>query len=121
MYHLYKGDIVGLSNRNTQAEESKGDSNKDVLGFGHDSVTLSDPHSERENQQTQKLRLKDTHTSVLGATYPVYDGEGVFLCGHVIIQLMTGTYVLSETFTRQGTSSFGESSLRTHASPWSLW
>lgn len=64
MYHLYKGDIVGLSNRNTQAEESKGDSNKDVLGFGHDSVTLSDPHSERENQQTQKLRLKDTHICV---------------------------------------------------------
>lgn len=51
----------------------------------------------------------------------MYDGEGVFLCDHVIIQLMTGTYVLSETFTPQGTSSFGESSLRTHASPWSLW
>lgn len=25
MYHLYKGDVVGLSNRNTQAEESKVD------------------------------------------------------------------------------------------------
>lgn len=78
-------------------------------------LTVSGRISKRRNRDSR------THTSVLGATYPVYDGEGVFLCDHVIIQLMTGTYVLSETFTPQGTSSFGESSLRTHASPWSLW
>lgn len=75
MYHLYKGDIVGLSNRNMQTEESKVDRHQgyprvqtqwdiDVLGFRHDSVTSSDPHSELESQQTQKLRLKDTHTGV---------------------------------------------------------